>query len=93
MTDATEQTRRKKLLHRARYRGFKEADILVGGFADEAIAGMSHEELDAFEALLSENDHDIYAWVMGTREAPPDIHAKLIAKMRAFDPVRRERRD
>ena len=89
MTDATPDLRRKKLLHRARYRGFKEADILVGGFAEEALPGMAQGELDAFEAILAANDHDIYAWVSGAAEPPAAIDAGLIARMRKFDAVRK----
>lgn len=89
MKDPQTDIRRKKLLHRARYRGFKEADILVGGFAEESLADMSEAELDAFEKLLAENDHDIYAWVTGASDAPAEIDAKLIGKMRSFDAARK----
>ena len=89
MTDATPDHRRKRLLHRARYRGFREADILVGGFAEEALPGMAPADLDAFEAILAANDHDIYAWVSGAAEPPAAIDAGLIARMRKFDAVRK----
>jgi antitoxin CptB len=89
MNDQQTEFRRKKLLHRARYRGFKEADILVGGFAEEALADMSDAALDAFEKILAESDHDIYAWVTGARDAPAEIDAKLIARMRLFDAARK----
>jgi len=89
MKDLLTDIRRKKLLHRARYRGFKEADILVGGFAEEALSDMSDAELDAFEKILAESDHDIYAWVTGARDAPAGIDAKLIARMRSFDAARK----
>ncbi|MEZ5919902.1 MAG: succinate dehydrogenase assembly factor 2 [Parvularculaceae bacterium] len=77
--------RRKKLLHRAQYRGFREADILIGGYARQALSAMSERELDAFEVLLTLNDHDIYSWIIGTSEPPANIDAELIARMRAFD--------
>lgn len=77
--------RRKRLLHRARYRGFKEADLLIGGFAASALGAMSELELSAFEALLSLPDHDIYAWVFGAAEPPADVDPALIARLRAFD--------
>jgi len=81
--------RRKRLLHRARYRGFKEADILVGGFAEEALGTMTDCELSAFGVILSLNDHDIYAWVLGAAEPPANVDQALIARMRAFDATRR----
>lgn len=82
-------TRRKRLLHRARYRGFKEADLLVGGFAAASLGDMTDGELDAFAAILSLNDHDIYAWVLGAAEPPETVDRGLIARMRAFDASRR----
>lgn len=85
MTLHPDDTRRKMLLHRARYRGFKEADLLIGGFAAAALPAMSEDELDAFEAILSLSDHDIYAWVTGASDPPANIDHGLIAKMRAFD--------
>jgi antitoxin CptB len=85
MTAEPIDIRRKRLLHRARYRGFKEADMLVGGFADAAIAGMGEAELDALEALLERSDHDIYAWIVAGEPTPPDIDCGLIDRMKAFD--------
>lgn len=85
MTVDPADMRRKRLLHRARYRGFKEADLLVGGYAAAALGAMTDDELDAFEFLLSLNDHDIYAWVLGASEPPAAVDRSLITKMRAFD--------
>lgn len=89
MPEKSVELRRKKLLHRARYRGFKEADILVGGFAEEALPAMNTAELDAFEQILSANDQEIYAWVTGNAAPPPDVDVGMIARMRAFDAVRK----
>ena len=38
---------------------------------------MSEGELALYEALLSENDHDLYAWVTGTAPAP-EAYSNLI---------------
>lgn len=93
MTDDANELRRKKLLHRARYRGFKEADLLIGGFAEDALPSMSAAEMEAFEAILDCNDHDLYAWITGNAEAPKAVDAALIAKMGAFDASVRVRRN
>ncbi|MCB2098362.1 MAG: succinate dehydrogenase assembly factor 2 [Parvularculaceae bacterium] len=85
MSAETIETRRKRLRHRARYRGFKEADILIGGFADAALPDMDAAELDAFEAILACNDHDLYAWIAGDRAAPEEIDPAILKRMRAFD--------
>ena len=52
--------RRKKLIFQSQHCGFKENDILLGQFALDHIKEMSDQQLDLFEALLLENDHDIY---------------------------------
>jgi antitoxin CptB len=63
--------RRKRLLYRASHRGFKEADLLIGGFAASAVPTMSADELAEFETLLEHPDWRICAWVLGG-EAPPE---------------------
>ena len=74
---------RKKLLHRARYRGFREADLLIGGFAEAALPGMDEAALAAFGRLLDLNDHDLYAAIVGESPAPAGFEA-LIEDMRAY---------
>ncbi|SDZ49354.1 antitoxin CptB [Jannaschia faecimaris] len=63
--------RRKRLKIRAWRRGIKEMDLILGGYADEKLSEMSDGELSLFEAMLGENDHDLYSWVTGQQEAPP----------------------
>jgi len=75
-----------RIRFRAWRRGFREADLILGGFADRHLAAMSGAELDAFEALLEEADHDIYAWVLGSGVAPAHVDAGLIERLRAFKP-------
>jgi antitoxin CptB len=45
-------------------------DLILGGYADAELAGLDDEALDLFEAVLGENDHDLFAWVTGQQEAP-----------------------
>lgn len=85
MSDALDH-RRKKILYRASYRGFKEADIVIGGFARAHLDELTEAELDAFEALLVENDRDIYAWIMGDAPAPAAHDGPLLRRMQAFRP-------
>lgn len=58
-----DESRLKRLRMRSWRRGTKEMDLILGPFADEALAGLDAPMLDAFESLLSENDHDLYQWV------------------------------
>ena len=76
--------RRKKLLYRASYRGFKEADLLIGGFARAHLGDMTASDLDEFETLLTHNDRDLYAWAMGKVEPPPDVEGPVFESLRAF---------
>lgn len=77
--------RRKKILHRARYRGFKEADLLIGGFAEERIAAMSEADLDAFELLIEQPDHDLYAWATGAADPPSRFAGPVLDGLRSFE--------
>ena len=63
-------TRRKRLLFRSWHRGTREADLLLGPFADRHLSGLTVEQLDRFEALLGESDATLYDWLSG-RVAPP----------------------
>ena len=62
--------RRKRLAFRARHRGTKEMDLLIGGFAGRYLDGMTDLQLDRFEALLEVPEPDIHDWIMG-QTAPP----------------------
>ncbi len=76
-------TRLKRIRFRAWRRGFREADLILGPFADSRVPGFSTEELPRFEALLDESDHDIWDWVLGAAAAPPEF-VDSIAALRAF---------
>jgi len=83
MSDETEK-RHKRILYRAIHRGFKEADILIGGFARDRMHTLNEAELDAFESLLDQNDHDIYGWVLGNRPVPAEHDTALMRKLNAY---------
>jgi len=68
-TETTEH-RLKRLTIRSWRRGMKEVDLILGPFADRDLAAMSPEDLDLYEALLAENDQDLYLWLTGARPAP-----------------------
>lgn len=63
-------------------RGTKEMDLILGPFADEHLAGLDARTLDAYEALLSENDQDLYRWASGA-EPTPEEHATLLEAIMA----------
>lgn len=69
--------RLKRLKIRAWRRGIKEMDLVIGGYADAHLATMSVPELDAFEALMDEQDQDLLSWATGQSETPAHHKATL----------------
>ncbi|WP_375259174.1 succinate dehydrogenase assembly factor 2 [Citreimonas sp.] len=76
------ETRLKRLTMRSMRRGIKEMDILLMRYAEARLAQMDDAQLDVYEALLHENDQDLYQWVSG-QVAPPARFATLIDDIRA----------
>ena len=74
----------KKLIFRAHHRGFKEADILMGGFADAHVPGMDVADLEAFEAILGVPDQELYAWITGNAVPPKDFDNPMLDRLRQF---------
>jgi antitoxin CptB len=66
----TRDARLKRMKIRSWRRGIKEMDLILGPYADAELIGMDDEALDLFDALLLENDQDLYQWVSGQSETP-----------------------
>jgi len=79
-------TRIKMLRIRSWRRGMKEMDLLLGPYADKALASLPDDQVDAFEAMLNENDQDLYAWFTG-RVATPEGVRPALERVRAFHGV------
>ena len=77
------ETRVRRARVRAWRRGFREADLILGPFADTRLAEMTGEQLGQFERLLEENDHDVYAWIIGAAPAPTEFDNEIMAALRA----------
>jgi len=82
--EADIETRRKRLLYRSIYRGNKENDILLGQFARAHIASFGSAELDQYERLLDTGDNDIFDWVSGKAEVPPESDTPVLRQIMAF---------
>ncbi|MEM8653796.1 MAG: succinate dehydrogenase assembly factor 2 [Pseudomonadota bacterium] len=86
MSDEPRAHRIKRLHMRSMRRGIKEMDLILSTYASRHLAAMSEAELDVYDALLNENDQDLYQWVTG-QTAPPDHLAALIGDVaRTFQP-------
>ena len=79
-----DQARLKKLKLRAWRRGFREADLILGPFADQRLASFGPEELDAFERLLDAPDQDAYEWIVGRTATPAEHDTVVMDQIRAF---------
>ncbi len=77
-------TRLKKIGFRAWHRGFREADLILGAFADLRLPTMTDAELDLFETLLEEADHDIYDWIVERKPTPPQFDSVIMNEIKAF---------
>jgi antitoxin CptB len=78
----------KRALWRAHHRGTKEADMLVGGFADRWLAGLDAAGFAWFEALLEEQDVDILAWAFGKAEPPEALRGVHMERLMQLDYIR-----
>lgn len=75
--------RRRKLLFRSWHRGIREMDLILGGFADQAIGSLTDAELHQYEHLLEVQDIDLLAWVTGADPVPAAFDTPLLKKIMA----------
>ncbi|MGR3636997.1 MAG: succinate dehydrogenase assembly factor 2 [Shimia sp.] len=81
MSDSTEtrEHRLKRMKMRSMRRGIKEMDIILVRYADDTLESMTEAELDLYDALLHENDQDLYQWVTGQQPAPDRLKRLISA--------------
>jgi antitoxin CptB len=83
-TEVDREVRRRRIRFRAWHRGTREMDLLMGGFADAELAGLSDAELDQLEHLLDLPDPQVFAWLAGMEDVPAEEQTALFDKVRAF---------
>ena len=79
----TRETRLKRMTMRSWRRGTKEMDLILGPYAEARLAALDAPALDLYDALLEENDQDLYPWITGALPVPPRF-ADLLAEIAAF---------
>lgn len=83
--DARLKERLGRIAFRAWRRGFREADLVLGPFVDRVGPTLDETELDSLEALLAQDDdHQLYAWIIGSEPTPAAHDTPVMAKIRAF---------
>ena len=76
--------RRKRLLFRSWHRGTREADLILGSFAEANLAGFDDIRLDRYEALLECPDADLIDWITGRTAPPPEYDTDVTRLLLAF---------
>ncbi len=77
-TAETVEVWRKRLTFRAWHRGTREMDLLIGSFADRNVGRFGAVELRAFEDILTENDPDVYDWIIGVKPLPENLKSPVM---------------
>lgn len=79
-----EESRFKRLKIRSWRRGTKEMDLILGPFFEAEGSRLDSATLDAYEALLEENDQDLYRWY--SRQDPePEVHSDMLERIRTYN--------
>jgi antitoxin CptB len=77
--------RRRRLLFRSWHRGTREADLIMGRFADMHIGTLDDAELDQYEHLLDAIETDLLAWVTGVADVPAEHDTPMFRRVRDFN--------
>lgn len=80
------EARLRRLRIRGWRRGTKEMDLILGPWCDALADGRETCDLDALEALMEENDQDLYLWVSGA-VATPAPHEGIVGRLRGFHAI------
>lgn len=75
---------RRRLRFRAWHRGTREADLLLGPFADAFLPTCAVEQVKAFARLLEVEDPDLWDWVTGQKPPEPEHDGPVLSALMAF---------
>lgn len=81
MTEESSEHRLERLKFRSWRRGFRELDLILGPWADENVAKLNNEDLDAYEAILAAADWDVFYWITQNRQPDPEQSESLIKRL------------
>ena len=79
-----DDTRLRRLKFRAWHRGFREADLILGPFADKYAHTFSLDQVEELERLMEAPDHDLYNWIIERDPAPPEMDGEILRMLKAF---------
>ena len=76
--------RNRRLLFRCWHRGTQESDFILGAFAEDSLRTLDSEQLERFEALLDCTDPDLFDWIFGVSDPPPEHDHDVMQLLRVF---------
>lgn len=86
MPEELREHRLKRMHMRSMRRGIKEMDLILSAYAARHLQDMNDAELDTYDAMLNENDQDLYRWVTGQEPAPDHLASLVDSIARTFQP-------
>src|SRR5262245_6914934 len=83
MTDPV-AIQRRRLRFRSWHRGTREADLLLGRFADMHLPHLSPDQLDRYAALLEKSYPEIYDWITDRASVPAAFDTDVFRLLKSF---------
>lgn len=83
-TTADLDPRRAKALFRSWHRGTREMDLILGQFADAEIDKLNDDEMTQYEVLLDVADWDLFKWIIGEADVPPQYDSAAFRRIVTF---------
>ena len=74
----------RRLLFRCWHRGTQESDLILGSFAEDSLGALNSDQLGRFEALLDCTDPDLFDWIFGVSDPPPEHDHDVMQLLRGF---------
>ncbi len=81
MTDSDSTNLSKRLRFRSHYRGTKEADKVLGTFAEQHLASFNAKQLEYFEEILNYPDSQLLQWILGHKPIPVHLDNEVMKKL------------
>lgn len=76
--------RKKRLRFRAWHRGTREMDLVLGRFVDARIDALTAAEVAELETLMEVPDPELYLWIAGTADVPPNFDTAVFRQIVEF---------
>ena len=72
---------KKKILHRAKYRGIKELDIIFDRFIKKYSANLLEDEFNELDRILNLPDQLLLDIILGKEKIPANLQSKTLKNL------------